>query len=306
VMSVWLRGAVTAAVLLYLVSRIDVAGTLASVAGISAATVAAVVVLAAIDRGLMAWRWILLVRATGVSLATGAGLRLFLVSSFLGSFAPAGIGGDIARTWQLGQRTARTTDAVAAAVVDRWLGLLAVAMLGVFGLARWTSNLDARVSLAMHLLLVALMAGAGLALHADRVVSRLMPAAWASRAPGALLLRLAAALGSFRGRGLTLLWVAALSLAVQVLRVVLAWVIGRGLGIAVGFEHYLVVMPVGIVLILLPISLGGFGPAQGAIVWMMKPLGVDEGLAFAMSTLFVLVGTAANLPGAVLYLRGRQ
>ena len=65
-------------------------------------------------------------------------------------------------------------------------------------------------------------------------------------------------------------------------------------------------MPIGIVLILLPVSIGGFGPAQGVIIWMFRPLQVPDAVSFAMSTLFILLGFAANLPGAVLYLRHRH
>ncbi len=78
------------------------------------------------------------------------------------------------------------------------------------------------------------------------------------------------------------------------------------MGIDVPLAYYFVVMPLGIVLILLPISIGGFGPAQGVIIWMLRPLQVPDPVSFAMSTLFILLGFAANLPGAALYLRQKR
>ena len=96
-----------------------------------------------------------------------------------------------------------------------------------------------------------------------------------------------------------------ISFAVQVVRVLLAWLIGVGLGIDIPLSYYFVVMPISIVLILLPISVAGLGPAQGAVMWMLRPAGVPDELSFAMSTLFVLLGVAGNLPGAVLFLRSR-
>ena len=62
-------------------------------------------------------------------------------------------------------------------------------------------------------------------------------------------------------------------------------------------------MPVGLIALMLPISISGFGAPQGLIVWMMSPLGVPEADAFALSTLIVLSGIIANAPGALLYLR---
>jgi hypothetical protein len=54
---------------------------------------------------------------------------------------------------------------------------------------------------------------------------------------------------------------------------------------------------------MLPISLNGFGVPQGIIVWLLRPVGVSSTDAFALSTLIVLSGILANLPGAWLYLR---
>ena len=84
---------------------------------------------------LAASRWLTLVKASGIELPAMLGLRLFLISSFLGSFLPAGVGGDVARTWELASRTQRGSEALAVAAVDRWLGLSSVLVLGAVGLA---------------------------------------------------------------------------------------------------------------------------------------------------------------------------
>jgi hypothetical protein len=59
-------------------------------------------------------------------------------------------------------------------------------------------------------------------------------------------------------------------------------------------------------LLLLPISISGFGLPQGGIVWMLSPMGVPEAQSFALSTLIVLTGLAGNLPGLWLWLRQRR
>ncbi len=55
----------------------------------------------------MIWRWVLLLRAADIPIATADAARLFLASSFVGSFLPAGVGGDAARAWGLSQVSAR-------------------------------------------------------------------------------------------------------------------------------------------------------------------------------------------------------
>ena len=59
---------------------------------------AAVLALVAVDRAVMILRWVLLLRASGVAdHARRSAASIFLVSSFVGSFLPAGVGGDAAR-----------------------------------------------------------------------------------------------------------------------------------------------------------------------------------------------------------------
>jgi hypothetical protein len=65
-------------------------------------------------------------------------------------------------------------------------------------------------------------------------------------------------------------------------------------------------MPLALLLLLLPISISGFGLPQGGIVWMLQPMGVPEPQALALSTLIVLTGLAGNIPGLFLWLRDRK
>ena len=95
--STLIRLAITAAILAYLATRIDMGDAARAMAAISRPHLAAVLLLIAVDRAVMILRWVLLLRASGIAISAGDAARLFLVSSFVGSFLPAGIGADAAR-----------------------------------------------------------------------------------------------------------------------------------------------------------------------------------------------------------------
>ena len=301
----FIRLLVTVVVLGYLVSRIDLVGSIRVVTRIDLTTWLLLALVIAVDRMLAASRWLTLVRASSIELPTLLGVRLFLISSFLGSFLPAGVGGDVARTWELASRTQRGSEALAVAAVDRWLGLSSVLLLGVVGLAS-AQGVDARVRVALYALFVVVLVGGLVGAFADLFVAAVLPTRWAERRPWAAVTKLAGVVRRFRRRWPAIVLVVGLSFVVQALRVVLAWLIGVGLGVDVPLSYYFVIMPIGIVLILLPISIGGFGPAQGVIIWMLRPVGVPDEISFAMSTLYILLGLLANLPGAALFLRYRR
>jgi hypothetical protein len=295
--SLWVRVVLTAAVLVFLAWRIDLRAALEAVLRLDGTAAVIVIGLLAVDRVMMVWRWVILLRATGQEIALKSAVWIYLVSSFVGSFLPAGVGGDAARAYTLSRRTAQGSAAVASVAVDRLLGLVSIVAIAIVGLLiagpRHLAGSRATLLAVTFALLVAMVA----LFWADRWVRAMWPAG--------RLVRLADALGRYRGHGGALAGVLLLSVTVQILRILQAWLLGAGIGIDVPFSYYLLFMPVGLIALMLPISVNGFGLPQGVIVWLLQPVGVSTADAFALSTLIVLSGILANLPGAWLYLRSR-
>jgi uncharacterized membrane protein YbhN (UPF0104 family) len=296
---------VTAGILAYLASTIDMTRAARAIGGVPVAVLAMVMLLVAMDRAVMVGRWVLLLRAADVAIATGAAARIYLVSSFVGSYLLAGVGAEAMRAWSLRDRTNQGSEALASVTVDRVLGVLSLVLLMPMGALASTASRDRLAPTALAIGGLVILAAVAL-LWADVVVRAGMPAAWLETAPGRNAMRVVDALGRYRARRRTIALVFALSILVQLLRITQAWLLGLGLGIGVPLQHYLLFMPLGLVALLLPVSIAGFGLPQGVIVWLLRPYGVPESEAFALSTLIILTGLAGNLPGLVLALRSRE
>ncbi|HEY0875266.1 MAG TPA: lysylphosphatidylglycerol synthase transmembrane domain-containing protein [Vicinamibacterales bacterium] len=302
--SFWIRALVTVAVLALILRKIDGGETLRAIGRLDLWTLALVGGLLVIDRAVMVTRWLVLLRAAGQPISTKSATWIYLVSSFVGSFLPAGVGADLARAYTLTQRTSQGGAAIASVAADRLLGLISILLVGLVGAAFWRRGADGQA---------VLMSGAALGvvasvafLWADSWVRALMPPALAERRIGIRALRYADALAAYRGHRGAVALVLALSVGVQLLRIFQAYVLGQGIGIDVPFGYYLLFMPVGLIALLLPISISGFGAPQALMVWLLTPVGVPESEALALTTLIVLSGIATNVPGAILYLRQKK
>ncbi len=304
--SLWVRGLLTLAVLAILTLKIDMRATGEALLRLSPAALVAVLALLAVDRGVMVWRWIILLRARGAAVTTKSATWIYLVSSFVGGFLPAGVGADAARAFTLSQRTARGSEAVASVAVDRLFGLLSIVVMGVVGAVVAGRQMDGTPRFLLPATAIVVVSGSVAMLWADRVMGAILPGGMQASGPGKRLMRLADAVSLYRGHRGALASVAVLSIAVQVLRIVQAYLLGRGIGIDVPFSYYLLFMPIGLIALLLPISISGIGAPQGIIVWLLAPAGVPQPQALALSTLIVLSGIVANLPGAWLYLRAAR
>jgi hypothetical protein len=96
------------------------------------------------------------------------------------------------------------------------------------------------------------------------------------------------------------------SILVQILRIIQAYYLGRGLAIAVGPTAYFAFVPLILLVMYLPITFNGIGTSQAAFVWFFARVGVASAPAFALSVLFVAPGIVGNLPGGLLYAFGHH
>ena len=266
--------------------------------------------LVVLDRMLMAYRWIVLlcpIDASSRPPLTSV-LRIFFVSTFAGTFLPASIGGDIVRAYGLSQLQVAPGQAVASVLMDRLLGVVSILIVGAVGLyfAR-TGDLASTRAIT-----ISLLAGAVLSMAAASIVFSERAAALAQavairmpvdaiRKIGAELTRATRAYGEHHGE---LANVLAGSIAVQVLRIIQAWCLGRALGIEAPLAVYFGLIPLILLVMLLPVSINGIGTSQMGFVWFFGRAGVPEAEAFALSVLFVALGVIGNLPGGLLYAFG--
>jgi len=297
-----IRLAITAVILVLLARGIDFGESARAIAAIDLRYLALVLGLVAIDRCVMIWRWILLLRSTGVQITNAAAARLFLVSSFVGSFLPAGVGADAARAYGLSRESVSGSEALASVAIDRLLGVMSIIVMAMVGVVVWPPAQDRRLMAAILGLMVVCRA----ALSADWWLRTCIPERLHDRPVVKRLMRLGEALSRYRGRRRVIATVMSWSLAVQMLRITQAYYLGVGLGLTVPYTYYLLFMPVGLFMLLLPISISGFGVPQGVIVWLLRPVGVPDAQSFALSTLIVLTGLAGNVPGLWLWLRQRR
>ena len=298
-----LRLAITAVILAILAMGIDMGASARAIAVIDLRYLGLVLGLVALDRAVMILRWVLLLRASGIAITTSDAARLFLVSSFVGSFLPAGVGADAARAYGLSRETTSGSEALASVAVDRILGVFSIVVMSVVGVIAWApAREDWRIATAILTLTIACSA----LFWAGDWLRWAIPGAHHGHSIARRALKLSDAVGRYRGRSAVLAHVMAWSIVVQVLRITQAYFLGLGLGLAVPYSYYLLFMPLGLLMLLLPISISGFGAPQAGFVWMLRPVGVPDAQSFALSTLIVLTGLAGNIPGLWLWLRQRR
>lgn len=290
--------------------RADPAAVAAAAGRANLGWIAAAILLVIVDRTLMAYRWIVLLCPIDAASRPpiGALMRIFFVSTFVGTFLPASIGGDIVRAYGLSRLQVARGAAVASVLLDRLLGVVAIVMVGGAAVLLVRDEEFASAStVTLWLVITAVICAAAMAVvfsarAADLAgrLTRLLPVARVR----ALASELPVATRAYARHHTELTTVLLGSIAVQVLRIVQAYCLGRSIGMTAPLATYFAFIPMILLVMLLPISINGIGTSQAAFVWFFSRAGTPSAEAFALSVMFVALGVVGNLPGGLLYALG--
>ncbi len=298
--SFFVRIAVSVGLIAFMLSRLDFENMVRFLRRADLSLVFLTLVTVFVDRSFMVVRWMKLVEALDIEVDRLRVVKIFFLSTFFGSFLPSGVGGEAVRAVSFSRLTSRGVESIASVVMDRLIGLLSMLLMGLVSLTVFYRMYPHPALLGVVVLLsVGTIVGLALVLSRRmqaRVVSlggRLGEDSWVSRA--------ALAMGRYRDRLGTLGVVLLLSIGVQGLRVLQAYLLSEAMDLGTPLIYFLCFIPPILVVTMLPISVGGWGTANVAYVALFSQVGMDPDGAFVLSVLILALGVIGNLPGGLIY-----
>ena len=246
----------------------------------------------------LVWRWQLVIHVLGGKAIGFGPLALLLGHSFLiGQVLPSSVGGDVARTVLL----SRSTGAAAAArsvICDRLLGFAALALLAIPALPV-IAEMTGSITPLLTLMICALGTMTAVALVFAYSLTYGLP--WLRRHVATMAGDLRITLRS----GKIGLVATALAIGSSLLGVLLIYIIGSAIGADLRALDCLVLVPPALLVSALPISLGGWGVREGALVAAFSLVHADPAAVAATSVIFGLTTPlVGGIAGAIALLPG--
>lgn len=296
----------------------------------SLAPVAGATLVAGITFPLHAWRWWLLLRAQGLTLSLHWAHVVTWIGNFYNAFLLGGLGGDAARAFYVcrdaptsprgtsippvsSTSTASPVSAsaagLAATVLDRILGLVVLLSLAVVTLLLKLDTVARHTELRLLLVLCAALSVASVVAF---VFLCRRPPAWLARGLGEQ--RTATLADIFiRARATPSVFLSALvvSYAIWLLDFLSVWLLARSVGLPLPFIEVSLAMSVAYAATVLPVSVGGHGIREGALLGMLALLGLlpddaSRQLALLLAVLVWAVSVIWSLFGGIAALFARR
>lgn len=248
-----------------------------------------------------ALRWQRVIEVLGLSDHLSRLLSFYLAGQFVGNFLPSTVGGDVLRVSRLSADTGDSATAFASVVLERLSGWLVLPLITFAGFAVNPGLLHVdgpAVTLATSLAsgtLLLLSVVLFLAAH-PRLGGRFADHRSWLRLLGAVHLGLT----RLRNRPGAVLSVLAVGLGYQLTVVLAAFLAAKGLGVDVSFTVFLTFFPMVAIAQVLPISIGGIGLREGALVIFLvnSHLGASHTQAVTLGLAFYAMNLVVSLLGA--------
>ena len=285
---------VLVAVLLW---KVPIGDAVDGLAALSAPGLAGIVVLAFVFPSIAAWRWKRVLARLGVGHGWGPLMGDILVSSTYNMLLPTNIGGDVVRALRCGRRVGEPHHAWSSVLFERLVGLVALALIAVPGLAMVPGDLRSLgwvvAGMIVVSVLVLLAAAAPFRAAGKLLASRLPVVAGAGeRIAGDL----AGPLSRPGPRLETMLWSTLYQVAGLGILMLVAWDWGQPSMV----WAILGGVPLALILTLLPVSIAGLGVRESLFVVLLGQLGVDSGKAMALALVWLATALLLAFAGAAI------
>ena len=304
-MGLALKGAVSVGLIWYLIDHTEIDVEPGRLLALAPGYAILALLVSAVQIAICVFRWRAVLVAIGQPLPLPTLLRLFLIGSFFSQTLPSSVGGDAFRVYLAHKAGQTLGGAFNGVMLERVAIVAAIPLLAALMLPGLLPLLQPDV-VPWALAAVAVLAvgsAVGIAVLAGlerlpesirhwRVVAHLMRLGGDARRLF-LVPRHAATI---------LAWSVAGHANVSLIIFVLA----AGLGVNIGLVDCLALFPLVLLATTIPVSIGGWGVREGAMIAAFALVGVPRQDTFVVSVLFGLLAMAISLPGGILWLLSRQ
>jgi uncharacterized protein (TIRG00374 family) len=256
-----------------------------------------------VDRFFMAYKWLMLVRATDVPVSATAAVQAYYVSSFWAFFLPSSVGADAVRIIWLSKKVQRGATIASSVIIERLLGMLALAIVAVGGLVVFTVFIDVKVpglsSTVWLLFAGSVIAVTGVFSQIVHRVARKLIGRFPHEGLSPVVEKARIATLAFKERPGLLTSFLILSIFEQAFPIIGNFVMAKAFSIDLSLLWLAVGIPITLAVARLPISVHGLGVQEGAYALIFSAAGVPPGKVVMMSLISRVLLLLSSLPGVL-------
>ncbi len=250
-----------------------------------------------VERLEMTYKWNLLIKIRNIFVSFGRLFWINAIGSFLGLFLPSSVGTDVVRGYYLVRNNSEKSVSISSVFVDRVLGMFALLILGVISVF-FAGDVISKYNIKIYVVGLFVLSVLSIYLfQKDWVINYFQKLKKPIRYRKIFEYgtKLHNSILEYKKYPKTLLLSFFVTLLVQITRVLTYYFIALAFDINVPIVYYFLFVPLIMIVMMLPISVGGFGLREGAFVGFFTLVGMSINDAVIISFINSFLDTLNTL-----------
>lgn len=300
IFSLILRIGISAILLFILFQKIDLKETFKIIASLNIYYFMLAALTFALVYFLVFYRWRMLLNAQGLNLPLRRVFSSFSGGIFFSLFLPSTIGGDIARSVDLGAHTKRHNVIIASVLLDRISGFVGLVIVAAVSLI-FSHKLISEPSVYLIVFILLLLLAAILLFIFNKGIYKWINHSSKKGGFRETIRHLHSEIYFFRSRRSVLLINLIYSVMIQLCSSVFSYFLLCSLNARINILYIFVLSPVIMIITALPISIGGLGLRDASSIFFYTKVGVAKDIALGQSLLNFALAVCFGLVGGIIY-----
>lgn len=295
---------ISLSLLIYLLSKIEWEKSLSTIQNANFFWLGLAVILSIFDNILLTYKWNLLLKVRGKIVSFWRLFSINMIGGFWGLFLPSSLSTDVVRGYYLIKTSSDKAISVTSIFVDRLfalLGLIVFVSIALF----FSGDIFKDLYLETYLIIFLILIVIGFIIFNSNYFSNvlnLLDEKLGKKKLFGKVIKLRIALIEYIKYPLTLTYSFFLSLIVQLFRVFWYIIIAWAFNVNIPLVYYFIFCPLIIVVLMIPVSIGGLGVREGTFVTFFTMAGMSLDEAVIISFTSSLITNIIVASGGLFYL----
>lgn len=298
-----LKLTVSCTIIAIILSRIDWAAFGETLSMADPALLGVAFVLLWVERAWAVYKWRFLLKAQQTHISLWTLFCIYNIGAFWGLFLPSSLSTDVVRGYYLSKNTADLDLSAASVVVDRMMGLFSLLFCCLVSVLFYSANFAS--SIIEYVVFVTVLCVVAACAAYWEAVPRFLEQRigfFKHHAIGVKLISMHRAFLNFKQYPMVMVQSFLYSLVLQLIRVFTLYITALAFQIDAEVVKFFIVVPLTVIVIMIPVSIGGLGVREGSFISLFALVGVGVNDSFAISGTNSVMVTLIGLMGGIFYL----
>lgn len=295
---------ISSSLLAFIINKINWHEVFINLKNASVSLLILVFILGLLERIELTYKWNILIKARGLVVSFWKLFSINLIGGFWGLFLPSSLGTDVVRGYYLIKNNSEKAISVSSVFVDRILGMFSLLLFAFFSVI-FAQNLISEINITWYIISILIIVSSGFYFFQKESTAMAFKKLFKKIKINFIadnLVKLHSSILVYKNFPKAVLYSFFVTLFVQLTRVLMYYFLSLAYNVHVPIIYFFLFIPIIMLVIMIPVSIGGLGVREGTFVAFFSLVGMSVNDAVLISFTNSIINNLTTMIGGLVYL----